>query len=604
MGQYSPEVTVFAMSSDLTPGAPKAPEELTPEEEASLNAEPEEVFEDLLEEETTAAAREEGGVLEGRIVNVRSDGYFVDIGRKSEAFLPRDTSRRGDQAQQQAQQDEQEELTPGDKIEVSVTGRSPDGYLTLSRVIAERPADWAGFERAFQEGTPVAGRVTGAIKGGLSVDVGARAFLPASRSGTRDAEELQALVGEEIRCRIIQLDIDDQNIVVDRRVLLEEEKQRQREETLARLEPGKVVKGAVRKVMDFGAFVDLGAIDGLLHVSDMAWSKVKDPKSVVSEGDELEVKILKVAEGGKRISLGLKQLTPDPWTAIGEKLQMGDRVKGTVTRLTDFGAFVEIEPGVEGLVHISEMSWARRVRHPKDLVKAGDAVDAVVLEIKPEERRIGLGIKQALGDPWERAAERFPVGAKVEGRVSKLAKFGAFVEVDEGVEGLLHISDITSERRLNHPSEVLKQDQTVQAVVLSVDTEKRRLKLGMKQLEPDDQDRFIEQLQTGDTVTGRVVRISGGEATVELGEGVKGLCVLDAESPSEAPAAEPEPRDKPADVSSLGDMLQAAWKGGAGESGERAAPVRKPEKLQPGEVRSFKVTELDPKSKAIRLALN
>jgi small subunit ribosomal protein S1 len=551
---------------------------------------PDDEFSAALEEhdQTQAEAAGQSGNPRGTIVSVRDDGYFVDIGRKSEAFLPLEAAH---------QEPDDERLKVGAEIEASITGRSPDGYLTLSRIIAEHPKSWTQLEAAYSSGAAVACTVTEKIKGGLAVDInGIRAFLPASRSGIRDAAEFDAAVGRELRCRIIQLDIDDRNVIVDARVLLEEERQEQRRETLAGLHEGMVVRGTVRHIREFGAFIDLGGVDGLLHISDLAWWKVKDVAEVLKEGDTLDVKVLKVEQDGNRISVGLKQLSPDPWNAIGDKIEVGDRIKGTVTRLKDFGAFVEIEPGVEGLIHVSEMSWARKVRHPKDMVNPGDVVDVVVLEIKIPDHRIGLGLKQALGDPWERAEAQFQAGTPVEGTVRNLAKFGAFVELLEGVEGLLHISDITNEKRLNHPSEVLKVGQTIKAVVLEMDRDKRRLKIGMKQLEPDSQDEVIAELKAGDRVTGRIVRVEGKEVYVELGEGVKGVCRLETQ---QVESAEPAPGEK--DVSSMSAMLAAAWKGKGGGS---AAAASSGPLVKPGEVRAFKVARLDPKKRTIELALS
>ena len=583
------------------PMSPSAESEPSPENKpASADVSPsgpetasEESFSDLLEQfekQQEKPASREGGVLTGGVVSVRDDGVFVDIGRKSEAFLPLETRSEKEQGP---------ELQIGDSVDVSITGRSPDGYLLLSRVIAERPKNWAQFEWAFSTGATVAGTVTEAIKGGLAVDVGVRAFMPASRSGAKDASELEKLVGEEVRCRIIQLDVDDENVIVDRRVLLEEEKEQQREDAIARLETGAVVQSTVRNIRDFGAFVDLGGVDALLHVKDLSWEKVADVSEVLSEGDSLEVKVLKIEDSGKRISVGRKQLTPDPWTLIGEKLKVGDRRNGQVKLLKDFGAFVELEPGVEGLVHVSEMSWARRVRHPKDLLKVGEVVDVVVLDINTGGRRISLGIKQTLGDPWERIREDFPVGKVVEGTVRNLMKFGAFVEIADGIEGLVHVSDLTAEKRINHPSEVLKVDQKIQAVIVEIDPPKRRLKLSIKKLEPDGQDNFIQETNIGDTVTGRVVKVRRREATIELGEGVKGICRWEESTEQTAgEAAESAPSAQ--DVSSLGDMLRSAWQGGAGgESGSA-----RPEELKRGQVRSFKITASDPKSRTIELALS
>ena len=501
------------------PAQPRPSDEFDPDADPAMpdEAPDEPAFSDLLaefEHGQDKPAASAGGVLTGEVVTVREDGFFVDISRKSEAFLPLDAA---------SDVDGNAELGIGDSVEVRITGRSPDGYLTLSRVIAERPKNWEQFEMAFENGSAIAGKVTEVIKGGLSVDIGVRAFLPASRSGVRETAELEKLVGQEIRCRISQLDVEDENVIVDRRVLLEEEREQKKQERIAALRPEMVVQGTVREIRDFGAFIDLGGVDALLHVSDLAWAKVKDVSSVLSVGDSLQVKVLKIEEGGKRISAGLKQLSPDPWTLIAEKLSVGDRIKGPVTKLMDFGAFVELEPGVEGLVHVSEMSWARRVQHPKDLVSVGDIVDVVVLEIKAAQRRIGLGIKQTLGDPWEKALEKFPVGKVLEGTVRNIAAFGAFVEISEGIEGLVHVSDFVEDRRINHPSEVVKAGEKVQVAVIEIDAVKRRLKLSMKNAGPNDQDLFIEEYKPGDTVTGRVSRIKKDKAVIDLGGGVEAV---------------------------------------------------------------------------------
>ena len=580
------------MSETLTPGAPLDEAEVP--EDAAASLEDEVNFSDLLGETEPPAQKPEssaqGGVLRGTIVNVRDDGYFVDIGHKSEAFLPLDAAGFGDD----------EALALDDPVDCTITGRSPEGYLTLSRIIAHRPKNWTQFEMALENRTSIAGTVSEVIKGGLAVDVGVRAFLPASRSGIRDSAEMEAMVGQEIRARIVQLDVADENVILDRRVLLEEEQEEKRKEAVGRLEPGGRVRGIIRNIRDFGAFVDLGGVDGLLHVSDLAWSRVQDVSSVLSEGQELDVEVLKVEEDGKRISVGLKQLTPDPWTLIAEKLTAGDRVKGVVTRLKDFGAFVEIEPGVEGLLHVSEMSWARRVRHPQDLLSVGHTVEVVVLELKPAGRRMSLGLKQALGDPWEKAEKELTKGSVVQGTVRNLTAFGAFVEVVDGIEGLVHISDITSEKRLNHPKEVLKTDEKIKAVVLEIDREKRRLKLGIKQLDPDETDDFFETCKVGDTVTGRVTRVKGATVHVDLGEGVKAICRL--EEPPAAKTAKRRVSKAKADVSSMGEMLQAAWKGGSGST--TAATAAPPTKLSPGEVHSFRVTQLDPEQRTIQLKLS
>jgi len=528
---------------------------------------PEPSFAEALQafESGPTGAVEPGAPRRGVVAAVTAERVFVDIGGKSEGVIPVAELRQP--------------LQRGDEITVSIAGRDADGYLLLSPMMAGRPRDWTALQQAFDTKQTIAGRVTGVVKGGLSVDVGVRAFLPASRSGCRETADLEKLVEQEIRCRIIQLDVDDENVILDRRAVLEEEALAALNERLTRLEAGAVVRGTVRRVTEFGAFVDLGGVEGLLHASEMAWTRVEDPKSIVSVGEELDVQVLQFDREKRRISLGRKQLTPDPWAAAAERWRPGDRVRGTVTRVTDFGAFVELEPGVEGLVHVSEMSWARRVRHPRDVVKPGDAVDAVVLGITTAERRISLGLKQALGDPWADLEERFPVGKAVDGTVRNIEKFGAFVELADGIEGLLHVSDLTGERRVNHPNELLKADQRVRVVVLEIDRAKKRLKLGMKQLEPDALDEYLGEHKPGDLVTGRVRSVGGGEARVELGDGVIGFCAL------EGAAGGP--------TTSFGAQLAAVLKR------EPAAAAVEP--IQVGQICSFVIEAIDAASRRIEL---
>ncbi len=531
-----------------------------------------------------SSAREESsapGVLTGVVAGRRADGVFVDIGRKSEAFLPIEQGR-----------EDTEPLKIGDRIEVTISGTSSEGYLLVQSLKAQRPKGWTQLEAAFASGGNVVGKVIEAVRGGLAVDVGVRAFLPGSRSGERTDEGLQILIGKEIRARIVQLDEDDRNVVLDRRVVLEEDRAKQRLETLAGLKPGDTVPGVVRNMRKFGAFVDLGGVDSLLHVSDMAWRRINDPADILREGQQIEVKVLSVEEDGKRISVGLKQLQPDPWTLIAEKIRPGDRIRGPVTRLKDFGAFVEVEPGVDGLVHVSEMAWNRRIRHPSEVVQVGDVVEVAVLDVKIAEKRIALGLKQALGDPWDRLEKEYPVGAATSGRVRKIAAFGAFVEIFEGMDGLLHISDITSEKRLNHPGEVLRQDQEVRVKVLEIDREKRRLKLGMKQLEPTEKESFMSEKRVGETITGRVVAIRKNEAVVQIDEGVTGICPLKAEAGSKQGRG----GSAAADLSSMTSMLEAAWKGAGGARKPAAEP------LTAGSVHRFAIKKLSPAQGLIELA--
>src|ERR1035437_5783695 len=403
--------------------------------------EPTESFADLLSAfERSHSHKTEPGQrqLQGIVISLSADQVFLDIGYKTEGVLPRS-----------AFENNAEGVKPGDSVPVSVTGRNEEHYYELSRFKVAQPRDWTALEAAFAEKLAVVGTVTEVIKGGLSVDIGVRAFMPASRSGARDAAEIDKLVGTQINCRITKLEVTEENVVVDRRVVLEEQARAESANRQAALKEGDTVTATVRTLMPYGAFLDLGGIDGLLHISDIADSRGAQPDDVLTVGQELQVRILKIDPETKKISLGLKQLQAEPWVTAPDRLVVGQRITGTVTRLMDFGAFVEIEPGVEGLIHISEMSWGKKIRHPSDVLKQGDTVDAVILGIKPEERRISLGLKQTLADPWTEAQRNFPVGSQIEGPVTKLMNFGAFVQIADGIEGLVHISEITAERRLN-----------------------------------------------------------------------------------------------------------------------------------------------------------
>ena len=483
----------------------------------------------------------------------------------------------------------------GDIVTVSITGRGPEGYYTLSKLKVEKPKDWSGLQKAFDERSVIVGVVSGTVKGGLTVDVGVRAFMPASRSGAKDAAEMESLVGQEIRCKIIKVDVSDEDVVVDRRAVLEAEEQQARQKMFEELKEGSVVTGTVRTLTDFGAFVDLGGVDGLLHVADMSWNRIGKPSDVLKTGDPIEVKILKVDPASRRIALGLKQLEPDPWTLVEEKYKAGDRVRGKVTRVVDFGAFVEVEPGIEGLIRLADMSWSRRIQKPGDVLKPGEMVEVVVMGVKAADKRIGLGLKQALGDPWDEAATKFAVGTIVEGPVMNLAEFGAFVELGEGLEGMIHIGDISREKRLKHPREMLTVGQRVRAQVLEVDRAKRRIRLGMKQLEPTSIDEYIAEHKTGDSVSGRLVDVKKEKAKVELGEGVVATCRLPVEP---KPGQEAQTSGPKVGVSELSAMLSARWKQGGSSS---SAPQREP--LRAGQIRSFRIALIDPASKTIELEL-
>ncbi len=521
--------------------------------------------------------------LEGSVVSVDAEFVYLDIGFKAEGVLPRSTF-----------EDNAEGIKSGDRFPVSVKGRNAEGYYELSRFRVMQPTDWSSLEEAFAQKTAVVGMVTGVVKGGFNVDVGVRAFMPASRSGVRDATEMEKLVGQEITCRITKLDVTEEDVVVDRRVVLEEQALSLQQNRYSELKEGDIVSGQVRSLASYGAFVDIGGIDGLLHVGDISWSRVSSPEEVLSVGQQLQLKVLKVDSESRRISLGLKQLQPEPWDSAADKYKAGQRITGTVTRLMDFGAFVELEPGIEGLIHVSEMSWLKKVRKPSDILKPGDTVDAIILSVSAGERRISLGLKQALGDPWADALQKFPVGSTIEGPVTKLMKFGAFVQLAEGVEGLVHVSEISAEKHIDHPQDVLRAGQIVRAQILAVDTEKRQIKLSIKQLVPTGLGEYMEEHKEGDVVSGRVVEQSPESATVELGDGIRAACRVAA---NVASLPENKSVGGGADLSALTSMLQARWKGGEAPAGKQ------PEPLATGQIRSFRIVKLDRAAEKIELEL-
>ncbi len=559
--------------------------------ESTSPAEPVESFKNIFSEyEKSRSHKKEAGTQgrEGTVIAVTADSIILDIGFKTEGVLPL-SAFPADKAPK-----------PGDKVQVTIKGRDPEGYYELTRGKVERPTDWSSLEKAFAEKSTIIGTVTGVVKGGLSVDIGVRAFMPASRSGTHDASELEKLVEQEIRCRIIKLDVEDEDVVVDRRAIAEDEERAGKQRRFSELKEGDTVQGEVRSLTDYGAFVDIGGADALLHVGEISWHRVNKPSDVLSTGQRIEARIIKIDSDKRRIAISMKQLQPHPWDAVAEKYKAGERVRGTVTRLMDFGAFVEIEPGIEGLIHISEMSWAKRVRTPSDVVKPGETVEAVILGVNPAERRISLGLKQALGDPWAGAAQKFAPGTVIEGPVTSLTKFGAFVQLTEGVEGMIHVSEISAEKRINHPQEVLRTGQVVKAQVLALDTEKRLIRLSMKHLVPTGLDEYLAEHKEGDIVTGRMIEVSEGRARVELGEGVVATCRIPEER-----HAQPDKRadsmsssysSKP-DLSSLGSMLQARWKSGA------PAAEAKPEALRAGQIHKFRIVKLEPTTKKIDLEL-
>jgi small subunit ribosomal protein S1 len=487
----------------------------TPPSESSESAETTQTMDQLMEQfAVPEPAAAEGEIFDGHVLAVTDAGVIVDVGGKFEGLVP---------AQEFVDSGSPIEFGAGQTIEVERLHAQKDGYVLLSHVRAHRRRVWERIEKSYREHATIKGKVTERIKGGLVVDIGVRSFLPASQIELRPVHDLDSWKDKEIEVRVLKLNRKRGNVVVSRRAILEEDQKSKRETLMGSLAEGTIVTGKVKNVTDYGVFVDLGGMDGLLHVSDLVWGRVPHPSSIVKAGDDLQVQILKFDKDKQRISLGRKQLLPDPWATVPERFPVGTRVHGKVVGVTDYGAFVQIEPGVEGLVHVSEMSWSKRTKHPAKIVKEGDELEVVVLEVKTDQRRISLGLKQTQPDPWDAAAEKYPVGTVVSGRIRNLADFGAFVEIEEGMEGLIHISDVSWTERIKHPSEKFKKGDTVEAKVLKVDSQNRRLSLGIKQLKDIWADWFTAH-KIGDVLKGKVARTTDFGAFVELAEGIEALC--------------------------------------------------------------------------------
>jgi small subunit ribosomal protein S1 len=469
------------------------------------------------EQAAEAAAVEAYGdsVVSGTVIKLTDKHVVVDVGLKSEGLIP---------LEQVLDHTGAPKLNPGDPIEVVIEREEPEGGYLVSYEKAQRLRVWDVIEKAANDKTPVLGTVQGRVKGGLTVDIGIKAFLPGSQLEIRPVRNLDAYIGQQIEVRVIKLNKKRGNVVVSRKEILEEEQNSRRNQTLSHLEEGAVLTGPVKTLTDYGAFVDLGGIDGLLHITDMSWGRLTHPRDLVNVADEIQVKVLKFDKDKQRVSLGFKQLTPDPWLDASERYPIGAHVRGRVLSVTDYGAFVELEQGIEGLVHVSEMTWSKRMKHPSKLVKPGEEVETVVLAVNPNDRRISLGMKQLLENPWENLAGRYPSGTVVEGRVRNLTDFGAFIEIEDGIDGLVHVSNLSWTKRIKHPSEVLKKGEKLKAVVLGVEPENRRLSLGVKQLQPDVWETFFSQHRVGDVIHGKVLRTAQFGAFIEIVEGVEGLC--------------------------------------------------------------------------------
>ena len=498
-------------------------------------------FGQLLDQfEQEQATLEEGEVVRGTVVGLSERGVVIDFGYKSEGIVnPAEFTENG-----------QLTVKAGDEVEVLVKSmETADGLPVLSRADAVRMKAWDDLEKAYREGSSVKGRVVDRIKGGLRVDIdGIAAFLPGSQVDVRPVRNLDSLRNQIIEAKVIKLNRKRSNVVLSRKSVIEQENTGRKDQTLQGIEEDIVVEGQIKNLTDYGAFVDLGGVDGLLHVTDMSWGRLQNPNELFKVGDTIQVKVLKFDRERERVSLGYKQLLPDPWSSVEERFPVGTRLTGRVASVADYGAFVELEPGVEGLVHVSEMSWSKRVKHPSKVVNPGDVVEVEVLSVDPKARRISLGMKQVQENPWQTLHERYHVGTRVHGRVRNLTDFGAFIEIEDGVDGLVHVSDISWSRRIKHPSEVLKKGQEIDAVITSIDSENRRLSLSIKDLEPNAWEKFTTEHKPGDVVRGKVARFANFGAFIELDDNLEGLCHIS--ELSEERVAKPE------DVVQLGQELE------------------------------------------------
>ncbi|MGD1107131.1 MAG: 30S ribosomal protein S1 [Terracidiphilus sp.] len=469
------------------------------------------------EQAAEAAAVEAYGdkIVSGKVEKQTEKYLVIDVGLKSEGLVP---------LEQVVDHAGAVKFQPGDIIDVVIEREEAEGGYLVSYERAQRLRAWDTIEKAANDKTPITGTVVSRVKGGLTVDIGMKAFLPGSQLEIRPVRNLDTYLGQQIEVRVIKLNKKRGNVVVSRKEILEEEQNSKRSATMEHLEEGAVLTGTVKNLTDYGAFVDLGGIDGLLHITDMSWGRLTHPRDLVNVADEIQVKVLKFDKEKQRVSLGFKQLTPDPWLDATERYPVGAKVHGRVLSVTDYGAFVELEQGIEGLVHLSEMTWSKRLKHPSKLVKPGDEVDTVVLSVNPADRRISLGMKQLLENPWESLTDKYPVGAIVEGRVRNLTDFGAFIEIEDGIDGLVHVSNLSWTKRVKHPSEIVKKGEKVKAVVLGVEPQNRRLSLGIKQLQPDVWESFFATHRVGDVVHGKILRTAQFGAFVEIAEGVEGLC--------------------------------------------------------------------------------
>jgi len=519
-----------------------APSEKSSESSESSGPEPAETMESLMEMyEESFKQFEEGQVVTGRIISIDKNHVLVDIGYKSEGQIRIDEFL-----------DESGNVVAeiGDRVEVMVEFWDDENeVVNLSKEKAEKVKVWDAIKQAYKEEEAIEGVISSRVKGGFSVDVGVQAFLPGSQADLRPVRHLDDIVGGTFKFKVLKFNRKRSNIVLSRRVLMEAERESQRTDTLASICEGGEVEGEVKNITEYGVFVDLGGVDGLLHITDMSWGRVKHPSDLFSVGDRITVKILNIDLDKERVSLGIKQLTPDPWLSAEEKYPITSRVTGRVVSLTDYGAFVELEEGIEGLIHVSEMSWTRKIRHPSKVVSVGDEVEAVVLDIKPKNRRISLGIKQVVPNPWDEISGKYPIGTIIEGKIKNITDFGMFVGIDEGIDGLVHISDISWVKRIKHPSELYKKGDMVQAKVLDINKEGERFSLGIKQLEPDPWSTISDRYDVGKEITGTITNVTDFGIFVELEEGIEGLVHVSEISKEKVKT--------PVDMFNVGDLITA-----------------------------------------------
>jgi small subunit ribosomal protein S1 len=509
-------LTDNALTDNVLTDTDSTKSDLTGKSEVPVSGVDAEDYQHFLEDYSHLAPPSRHEVIEGRVLKIKGGEVYIDFGSKSDGVTP--LSQFQDLSGNTS-------VKPGDIVEVMVEGGyTAEGYVQLSHEKAARLKVWDNLERALTEQLTISGRVLGRVKGGLSVNIGVGAFMPGSQVDPRPIRNVDQFIGQDIPVKIVKLNRKRGNAVVSRKLAVQEEVESRKSITLGMIHEGAVLTGIVKNLTEYGAFIDLGGIDGLLHVTDVSWGRVTHPSEVLETGAEVTVVVLKFDPSKERVSLGIKQLTADPWEGVADRIAVGSRLLGRVVTVTDYGAFVEIEPGIEGLIHISEMTWSRRMKHPSKVVKPGDQVESVVLDINSQERRISLGLKQLEANPWTTVEKRYSVGSVVEGRVRNMTEFGAFIEIEEGVDGLVHVSDLSWTRRIRHPSEVLRKGSTVQAAILAIDASHKRLSLGIKQLQPDAWETWFQSHHVNDTVRGKVLRLAGFGAFVELAEGVEGLC--------------------------------------------------------------------------------